>query len=147
MAHVRQQIRDRAAVTLTGLTTTGSSVYKSRRYALDDDKLPALCIYTMDEGAKLITVGTRTLSRSLNLAVQAFAAGSSTTIQDTIDTICVEVEEALAADFTLNGLAKSCVLKSTTISLNPEGQETIASAALVFTVEYVTTIGDVETSR
>lgn len=147
MAHVRKQIRDRVATLVTGLTTTGSNVYKMRRYALDDAKLPALCIYTMDESSALITIGSRTLRRGVNVAVHAFAKGSSTTVSDTIDNICVEVEEAIAADFFLNGLAKSCVLSSTEIDINVEGQESIASARLVYSVEYITTLGDVETAR
>lgn len=147
MTHVRQQIRNRMATLVTGLPTTGSNVYKMRQYALDDAKLPALCVYTMDESSNLITVGTRTLRRIINVAVQAFAKGSSTTVSDTIDTMCVEVEEAIAADFNLNGLAKSCILNSTEIDINVEGEKSIGSAAMVFSVEYITTIDDVETAR
>ena len=147
MAHVRQQIRNRIATLVTGLATTGSSVYKMRRYALDDGKLPALCVYTMNEDSNLITVGTRTLRRSINVAVQAFAKDSSTAISDTLDNICVEAEEAIAADFTLNGLAKSCILISTDIDINVEGEKSVGSANMVYRVEYITTIGDVETAR
>jgi len=147
MAHVRQQIRDRIATLVTGLTTTGASVYKMRRYALDDAKLPALCVYTMDESSNLITVGTRTLRRVINVAVQAFIKGSSTAVSDTLDTICVEVEEAIAADFSLNGLAKSCILTSTEIDINVEGEQSVATASMVYSVEYITLINDVETAR
>ena len=147
MAHVRKQIRDRIATLVTGLSTTGSSVYKMRRYALDDEKLPALCVYTMDESSNLVTVGTRTLRRVINVAVQAFVKGSSTTVSDTLDTICVEVEEAIAADFNLNGLAKSCILASTENDIKVEGEQSIASAAMVYSVEYITLINDVETAR
>ena len=47
--HVRQQIRERIGTTLTGLTTTGSNVFESRVYPLEDSKLPALIIYTKSE--------------------------------------------------------------------------------------------------
>ena len=147
MAHVRQQIRNRIATLVTGLATTGSNVYKMRRYSLDEAKLPAVVVYTMDENSSLITVGTRTLRRSTNVAVQAFAKGSSTSVFDTIDTICVEIEEAIAADFTLNGLAKSCILTSTNMDINVEGEQSIGSANMIYNVEYITTIGDVETAR
>ncbi len=147
MAHVRKQIRDRIATLVTGLPTTGANVYKMRRYALDDAKLPAICVYTMDESSSLITIGSRTLNRTINVAVQAFAKGASTTISDTIDTICVEVEEAIAADFQLNGLAKSCVLTESQIDINVEGERSVANVSLIYSVEYVTTIGDVETAR
>ena len=147
MSHVRQQIRDRIATLVTGLPVTGSSVYKMRRYALDDSKLPAICVYTTDESSALITVGARTLRRVINVMVEAFAKGSSTSIHDTIDGICVSIEEAIAADFALNGLAKSTVLTSTETDIDVTGQNAIASARLVYAVEYVTSIGDVETTR
>lgn len=147
MSHVRTQIRDRIATLVTGLPTTGSSVYKMRRYALDDSKLPALCVYTTDESSGLVTVGTRTLRRVINAVVEVYAKGASATIHDTVDGICVSVEEAIAADFGLNGLAKSCVLTSTETDVNVEGENGIASARLVYSVEYVTSIGDVETAR
>lgn len=147
MAHVRKQIRDRVATLVTGLPTTGANVYKMRRYALDDAKLPAICVYTMDESSSLITIGSRTLNRTINVAVQAFAVGSSTAISDTIDAICVEVEEAIAADFQLNGLAKSCVLTESQIDISVEGEKSVGNVSLIYSVDYVTSIGDVETAR
>jgi hypothetical protein len=147
MAHVRQQIRDRVATLVTGLPTVGNNVYKMRKYALDDAKLPAICVYTMDESSSLITIGSRTLNRTVNVAVQIFLRGTSTAVSDAIDAICVAVEEAIAADFTLNGLAKSCILGDTQIDINVEGERSIGNASLVYTVEYVTSIGDVETAR
>lgn len=147
MSHVRQQIRDRVATVVTGLPTTGANVYKTRRYALDDSKLPAICVYTMDESSSLITIGSRTLRRVINVAIDIVIKGSSTTVSDALDTICVSAEEAMAADFTLNGLVKSSVLTSTEIDVNVEGEKSIASARLVYAVEYVTSITDVETAR
>ena len=44
MAHVRKLIRDNITTTLTGLTTTGSNVFQTRFFPLEDTKLPALCI-------------------------------------------------------------------------------------------------------
>lgn len=147
MSHVRTQIRDRIATLVTGLPTTGNSVYKMRRYALDDAKLPAICVYTTDESSSLITVGSRTLRRVINAIVEIYAKGASATISDTIDGICVSAEEAIAADFSLNGLAKSCVLTSTETDVNVEGEKGIGTARLVYAIEYVTSISDVETAR
>lgn len=147
MAHVRKQIRDRVATLVAGLPTTGANVYKMRRYALDDAKLPAICVYTMDESSSLITIGSRTLNRTINVAVQAFAVGPSSTISDTIDAICVEVEEAIAADFQLNGLAKSCVLTESQIDISVEGEKSVGNVSLIYSVDYVTSITDVETAR
>lgn len=147
MSHVRQQIRDRIADNLTGLPGIGNNVYKMRRYALDDAKLPALSVYTMDETSILATVGNRTMMRSLNVGVEIAAKGLSTSIYDTIDGYCVSVEEALGNDFSLNGLAKSCVLTSSSIDVNIEGEQAVCTARLVFAVDYITSITDVESAR
>ena len=147
MSHVRQQIRDRIATILTGLPVTGANVFKMRRYALDDSKLPAILVYTMDEGSSLITIGSRTLSRTINCAVHILCTGSSTTIQDTLDTICVNVEQAIGNDFQLNGLAKSCILSSTEVDIVTDGEKPISSARLVFAVNYITAVNSVETAR
>lgn len=147
MSHVRQQIRDRIATILTGLSGTGANVYKMRRYPLDDSKLPAIAIYTMDETSNLITIGARTNRRVVNVGVEIAAKGLSTTISDTIDSYCVNVEEAIGNDFTLNGLAKSCLLTNTTIDVNVEGEKAVCTARLVFAAEYITSITDVETAR
>lgn len=146
MSHVRQQIRDRIATLVTGLPLTGTRVYKMRSYALDKDKLPALLVYTLNETSSLITIGTRTLRRNLNVAVEAIASGTAD-IHDTVDAICVDVEEAIAADFSLSGLVKSCVLTNTEIDVLTEGERPISSARLTFDVQYVTAIDNVETAR
>ena len=49
MAHVRQSIRDNAVTAVTGLSTTGSNVFRSRVYPLGTNKLSALCVYTNGE--------------------------------------------------------------------------------------------------
>lgn len=147
MSHVRQQIRDRIATLVTSLPSTGNNVYKMRRYALDDSKLPAILVYTMDESSSLITIGNRTVQRIINVSVEILCTGTSTTIQDTIDGLCVNVEEAIGNDYQLNGLAKSCILTSTEIDIVTDGEKPISSARLVFACEYITAINDVETAR
>ena len=49
MAHVRQSIRDNVVTTVTGLSTPGSNVFRSRVYPLGINMLPALSVYTDNE--------------------------------------------------------------------------------------------------
>jgi hypothetical protein len=147
MTHVRQQIRDRIAVDLAAIPGFATSVYKMRRYPVDSAKLPVIAVYTVDENSSLVTIGLRTLRRVVNLGIEIVAKGPSTTIADTMDSYTVSVEEAIAADFTINGLAKSCVLTNSTIDVNVEGETAVGTARLVYSVEYITAIGDVETAR
>lgn len=147
MAHVRKQIRDRVETILsTGATLVGGRVYPSRVYALSEAKLPAITIYANSEASGLQTMGDKTLMRDLSLSVDAYVRVTDT-FDDDVDAIAVQIEEVIAADYTLNGLAKNTVLSSSEIEFDGEGERPVGVARLTYTIRYVTTIGDVETAR
>jgi hypothetical protein len=134
--HIRQQIREKFGTTLTGLTTTGSNVYESRVYPLENASLPALIIYTKSETSEPIVIGTqRLMSRELSVVVEGYAKATSN-FDDTIDTISKEVEAAIAADRTLDGLAKDTYLESTEIEFNSEGEKPLGYVSLTFLTNY-----------
>lgn len=134
--HIRQQIREKIGTTLTGLTTTGSNVYESRVYPLENSTLPALIIYTKSETSEPIVIGTqRLMSRELSVVVEAYAKATSN-FDDSIDTISKEVEAAIAADRTLDGLAKDTYLESTEIEFNAEGEKPLGYVSLTFLTNY-----------
>lgn len=134
--HIRQQIREEFGTTLTGLTTTGSNVYESRVYPLENSTLPALIIYTKSETSEPVVIGTdRLMSRELSVVVEGYAKATSN-FDDTIDTISKEVEAAIAADRTLDGLAKDTYLESTEIEFNSEGEKPLGYVSLTFLTNY-----------
>ena len=134
--HVRQQIREKVGTTLTGLTTTGSNIYESRVYPLEASNLPALVVYTKNEESEPIVIGTNRLSsRNLSVIVEIYAK-TTTNFDDTIDTISKEVEVAIAADTTLDGLTKDIYLESTEIEYNGEGEQPVGYATLTFLTNY-----------
>jgi len=141
MAHQRKTIRDQVVTTLTGLTTTGSNVFNSRIYPNEQSKLPLLNIYSLSEASELDATGG--LLRTMDLVVEGFAQANSN-IENTMDTIAKEVEEALGADHTLNGTCTTHSLSSTEISLNNEGNLPLGVVRLVFSVIYRTSQTDVE---
>ena len=137
--HIRQQIRERVGTTLTGLSTTGSNVYQSRVYNLENSDLPALIIYTRSEDTELLEMGsTRTLERNLSLVVEAYVKANSN-YDDTIDTIAKEIESAMGADVTHYNLARDSFLDSTEINYNGEGEQPIAVMTMVYNINYQTT--------
>ena len=72
--HIRQQIREYFGSNLNGLSTTGSNVYESRVYPIENSKLPALVIYTKSETSEPIVIGTdRVMSRELSVVVEGYA--------------------------------------------------------------------------
>lgn len=146
MSHVRQQIRDDIVTTLTGLTTTGSNVFRSRIFPLEQTNLPALCIYTKSETSEYDTIGLpRSVNRILDVAVEAYVKGVSN-YDNTLDTIAVEVEEAIAADITLGGLAKDAQITAFEADFSGDGEQPVAVGRFTITVEYRTVENDVETA-
>ncbi len=134
--HIRQQLRERAGTVLTGLTTTGSNVFETRIYPLENTNLPALVIYTKNETSEPIVISTnRLMSRELELIVEVYVKQTSN-FDDQVDKICKEVEVAISADTTLNGLAKDCFLQSTEIEYNTEGEQPLSYAVLTFLTNY-----------
>lgn len=168
MAHVRKQIRDYVAVLLTGyvydrfgivlLDRSGSklevnntllptgSIYKSRHYALDDSKLPAILVYTESDITNLATIGNRTLAHNLELGIDILNKGASGSIFENVEQFAADIVWVLENDYDFGGLVKSCELASMQTDTNSQGERTVASAQLRFNVRYVTAIGDCEVS-
>ena len=135
MAHLRQSIRERIATVVTGLTTTGSNVFQSRVYPIEDSKLPCLLVYTTSEDSEVTEMASpRPMTRSLNVIVQGVVG--ATTPDDTLDLISKEVEVALAGDVTVNSLANNSFLSSTEIEFNADGAKPIGTVILNYIVEY-----------
>jgi hypothetical protein len=141
MAHNRKAIRDRIVTVCTGLTTTSTRVHKSRLYPLAGGKLPALAIYALNESSERATIGASKYHRLLDVAIDAMAE-ANTNIDDTLDLICEEVETAIGADRTLNGLAKETVLISTDIELSGDGEKPVGIARMIFRVTYRTSVSN-----
>lgn len=142
--HVRQQIREAVATTLTGLATTGARVYQSRLRPLADADLPALRIYTdseqIDSG---VSVGfPNRQNRTLTLRVEAVVK-SAANFDDTLDTIIKEVEAAINASttaYTASNLARGGItlarieIDHDTESDKPAGIARMNFEALYFTL-------------
>ena len=144
MAHLRQQIRERVATTLTGLTTTGSNVFQSRVYPIENTKLPCLLIYTREESSEPLDMSPpRTIEKRLSLVVEGYVKANSN-YDDTIDTITKEVETALYGDRLINNLAKDSFLVSTDISFNGEGDNPLGIVVMTFEIPYHHTEGSLE---
>jgi hypothetical protein len=100
VAHVRQQIIDNLATTLTGLTTTGARVYPSRVDPLRSDEVPGLLIYDTDETIDEEQSTLQAQVRNPIMVVEGHAeAASGDAISDLLNLIASEVETAIFVDF------------------------------------------------
>ncbi len=145
MAHVRKAIREHVVTTVTSLSTTGSNVYETRYFPLQTGNLPALIVYTLDETVEDYTIGqnTRTQFRALNLIIEAHCRGTAN-IDDTLDTIAEEVEEAMVTDISRGGNAKDTKLVSTEVDFDTASQKT-GLMRLTYLISYNTIENAVQT--
>ena len=147
MAHVRKQIRDRVALTLkTNVGLVQRRVYTTRVHPLNDTNLPAISVYTGSEASDRMNAGETDMIRELSLDVDIYVRETSK-FDDDVDAIAVQVEEAMANDFTINGLAKFSTLTSTEIQFDGDADQILGIAKLTYSVRYVTSIKDVETAK
>lgn len=167
MAHVRQQIRDYVADLLVDFirdrfgiiirdrfnaslqqreSGNEGTLYKFRRYALDEDRLPALIVYTTTDISRLATIGQRTMSHSLELRVDIINKGSSVNIFENIEQFTADLIHSVESDFYLGGLAKSCVLASSDFDVETGGEKAIGSGKMIFNVQYRTAIDNCQVS-
>jgi len=145
MAHIRKAIREHVVTTITSLSTTGSNVYETRYFPLQTGNLPALIVYTLDETVEDYTLGqnTRTQFRALNLIIEAHCRGTAN-IDDTLDTIAEEVEEAMVTDISRGGNAKDTKLVSTEVDFDTASQKT-GLMRLTYLISYNTVENAVQT--
>lgn len=145
MAHVRKQIRDAVATEVTGLTTTGTNVFKTRAYPVGPGKLPGLAIYTTSEDSAVDSMGSaRGLMRELDLIIEGYANGTNT-VDDDLDAIATEVEEALAAA-TIDEVKDLYLVRTEMDVDGGEGDKVVGAVRLTFRAVYRTTPGDVQTA-
>lgn len=133
--------------TLTGLTTSGSRVYKSRVYPHGDAHVPGLTVYTLRDE---VVDDSRTLGnrekRDLTLAVQARSKPpEGTELDDQLDAMCAETEAALMADPTLGNRVLHCEHQATEMDLEGDLERPVGIARMTFQVRYVIAADDPET--
>lgn len=147
MAHFRKIIRDRVALLVTGLTTTGGRVFSGRVAPLTDSELPGLVIVPGNEVAGFgAEMGGGTVDREFDLIVIAEALGGDG-LFDVLDTIAGEVEAALfdPAHDNLDGLAIWVSPPRTEIFLSDEqgrSDKRRAQMRMSFAVTYRTALSD-----
>jgi hypothetical protein len=100
--HIREQIMKAVVRKVTGLSTTGSNVYRGRIFPQEAANLPALLVYQGadviedDETARAID----TVDSTLTVHVEAWVQGAAGNNDQTLNAISAEVVAALQADIT-----------------------------------------------
>lgn len=146
MSHLRQLIRQNIISTLSGNTSAGSNVFSTRYYPIEQAKLPAISVFTMSEGTDYATINyPRRQIRTLDVAVELFVSATST-IDDTLDDLAVQVEELLQNDVTRGGYAKNTDIVSFSADFDGSGEKPVGVGKFTVRVMYMNFENDVESS-
>jgi hypothetical protein len=144
VSHARQQIREKIGSILTA-ANAAAVISESRVYPIPPDSTTLALIYTNSEiVAETTLTRPRKQNRELTVVIEAVARSVSN-LDDAMDTLCVSIEEAIANNPTLDGLAKDVALVDTSITHDFSGDAPIGNARLQFRVLYRTAENDVET--
>ena len=87
----------------------------------------------------------RTQMRVLEVSVEAYVKGTAN-LDNTLDTIAVEVEEALQTDLTRGGRAKDTQVTAFEADFQPDGEQTVGVGKFTVSVQFATIENDVETA-
>ncbi len=139
--HVRQQIREAAKAILIGIPGIGTNVFANRTMPIQGGVLPALRIQTLEEQVEFLT-GDQ-LDRQLTLSVEI--VGREDYSDAVLDDFAEVVEQRLAVDPTLGGLAHDSVITGT--SLDAESDSNLRQLTLTYLIQYITTPGAPQTAR
>lgn len=107
MSHVRTQIRAALLARLTGLATTGTSVYGQRTWPVGSNP-PFLKVYLGDDNGELLNATDDLIEqRTADLVIEVYAKDSGD-MEDILDQIALEVQQKIATtpDRSFGGLIK-----------------------------------------
>lgn len=150
MSHLRTQIRSAVVTALTNLSSTGTRVYSGRVDPLAADASASLLVDVGEEQIETVSIGgsrNRILDRRLEVIIRAGVKAGSGYL-DTLDQIALEVEQALAANQSLGGVAK--YVQPTGIEapeLDGQGEKTVAFLTMRFSVAYMAALNAPQTAR
>lgn len=140
--HIRQKIRNNLKTLLTGLTDTADRVYMNRVYPLD--KQNGILIFTNSEDTQYLTMGNpRSQERTYSVKIEIFVKGI-TNYDGKIDDISVEIEEAIANNRTLSGIASDTMITGFSSEFGAEGDVPVGVGTLTLMVKYLTTENSIE---
>jgi hypothetical protein len=136
--HLRRQIRERIATDVTGLSTTGSNVFQSRAYPIEESKLPCLLVFDSEESVEIRSMGAiRGISSELTINIEGYCQGSDgAAVMNTLAAIQKEIQIAMQADIDINSLARDSYLTSADASVNAEATKPTGSVRMTYLVIY-----------
>lgn len=135
--HQRKQIRDVVYTMLAGNTTALENVFVNRFNSLEQEILPAICIYTGKEQSEKFNSQLYKRTLTLSIEIHSSKKDESDMVEE-LELIAGEVEVLLLQDEDLSGNCNKITLTSTDIVAKIEADEQIGAALMSYDVEYFT---------
>jgi hypothetical protein len=136
MPHGRQQIRAALVAQLTGLAATGARVFAGRVEPLAVSECPGLNVRVSSETTRedLLTLLDNDAPREVQILVEGYISAGG---EDALDQIALEVETALEADPTIDGLVDQLAYEGALLRRVPEGEFDHAVVTLTYSATYI----------
>jgi hypothetical protein len=138
MPHQRQVIRQAVRDLLVAADTGAADrVYGSRKLPWRNLDLPVLNVLTPDEESDDQGTAPRELTRKLTLVIEGWVTANEY-VDDAMDALAYQVEQAMHADPDLGDAAVDLVLVSTDTQVGIEGDRQMGLVELTYLVTYRT---------
>ena len=137
MTHRAESIVSAVVTTVTGLTTTGSNVYRGRMTPIAADVSNALRVY-LGEDSLLGEYSQAKMDWELTILIESFAKSPTAQIDTRLNTIREEVTIALQADYT-QGLAyviNTLEGNAARPEFSAEGEQAMGSQVMEWKIHY-----------
>lgn len=134
--HQRQVIRNAIAAALVDATDAAGRVFTTQKIAYQMRSLPAISVYSLSETSTMDTAPRET-DRTLEIAIECIV-GAVSNIDDDMDAIAEQVEQAMNLDPWFGGACAESELIGTTIQSEEEGDRDLGLVTLTYSVLYRT---------
>lgn len=134
--HARTKIKNAVVAALKGATDAKKNVFASRAFALGDDEIPAILVYTKQEQVSEATISRpRTQIRELSVVIEIYTKALLLS-DDLADNIASQVEGLIYSNADLNGLVKDISLDSSDTYLLQENEFSTSVCSLTYVATY-----------
>lgn len=149
MSHVRTQVRDLVVAALKDIPDMKFSVFASRVTPLQQDRLPAILVYTTEEAVEIATIGPPRLQlRQLAIMVD-IVISLRDVFDEELDAFQIEVEKILGGAAFLGDMTtakiKDFILISAVKTMSGEPDTTTCATRMMYRADYTTRENDPET--
>lgn len=149
MAHVREGIVAAAQTLATGLTTTGSNVFRDRdtdERPLQSDELPGLVLEDDGDPSEILSIGvTRLLERRMRIGFTAHVKADSG-YSTLLNTILKELEVAIGGASSIGGAKYGTLILVGPREVSEAGDKPTVRQVFTFEFFYITAHGAPETA-